>query len=87
MKDYITLQDIILGVASFLVIYYFKELSENVKGAVESVKELNGKVGIIIERTETHSNEIHILREKAETMGTDVAQIKAQIGISKDPHA
>jgi FtsZ-binding cell division protein ZapB len=84
MKEYLTIQDIILGVASFLVIYYFKELSANVKNAVESVQELNGKVGVIIERTETHSTEIYNLREKAETMSSDVAHIKAHIGIKEN---
>jgi hypothetical protein len=79
----ITLQDVLVSVASFLVVYYFKELSGDVKSAVKSVQELNAKVGVILQNIETHSNEIEILREKQSNLVADVAHIKAHIEIKK----
>ena len=79
------LPEILTAICAFLVAYYFKELSNSIKLAVDSVKELNAKVGVIIERTETHSNEIEILREKTDTITSDVAHIKAHIGRNNGP--
>lgn len=80
----LSLQDVIVSVASFLVVYYFKELSTSVKDAVKSVEELNAKVGVIIEKTKTHSTEIEILRDKYDGLRSDVAHIKAHIDVKKE---
>lgn len=79
----ITLQDVIVGIASFLVVYYFKELSSSVKDAVKSVEALNAKVGVIIEKTKSHEYEIVILREKQDSLVSDVAHIKAHMEVNQ----
>lgn len=71
-----TLPEIFSGVAAFLVVYYFKELSTDVKAAVNSIKELNGKVGVIIERTDRHDKEIDKLRTEVKEVSLDLAVIK-----------
>lgn len=78
-----TLQEVFSGVAIFLVAYYFRELSKDLKSAVASVEKLNTKVGVIIERTDTHTTEISTLREKTDTLTSDVAHIKAHFGNSR----
>ena len=71
--------DIIISIAGFLSAYYVKQLSESIREIVGSIKDLNQKVAVIIERTETHSHEIQILREKHDNIASDVAHIKAHI--------
>ena len=71
--------DIIVSVAGFFSAYYVKQLSDSIKEAVSAIKDLNSKVAVIIERTETHGHEIQILREKHDTMASDVAHIKAHM--------
>lgn len=71
--------DIIVSVAGFFSAYYVKQLSESIREAVTSIKDLNQKVAVIIERTETHSHEIQILREKQDNLQSDVAHIKAHL--------
>jgi FtsZ-binding cell division protein ZapB len=79
----VTFPQFIVGTAAFLAVYFFRELNANVKEAVGSVKELNTKIAVVIERTETHSHEIVILREKQDNLQNDVAQIKAHIIIKE----
>lgn len=74
-----TLQDVIVAVASFLVVYYFKELSSSVREAVKSIEALNTKMGVLVEKTKTHDSEIELLREKQDMMVSDIAHIKAHI--------
>jgi FtsZ-binding cell division protein ZapB len=71
--------DIVVSVAGFFSAYYVKQLSESIREAVTSIKDLNQKVAVIIERTETHSHEIQILREKQDNLQSDVAHIKAHL--------
>jgi outer membrane murein-binding lipoprotein Lpp len=73
------LSNIILGVAAFLGAFFLKNLSKNIEEITISVKDLNNKVAVIIERTETHGQEIQILREKHDNIASDVAHIKAHI--------
>lgn len=72
--------NILLSVLGFLAVYYFKELSSDIKEAVKSVNELNTKVGVIIERTDSHSNEIMAIKNKQDNIVSDVAHIKAHLG-------
>lgn len=71
--------DIVISVAGFFSAYYVKQLSDSIREAVSSIKDLNSKVAVIIERTETHGHEIQILREKHDTIASDVAHIKAHM--------
>jgi len=71
--------DIIVSVAGFFSAYYVKQLSDSIQEAVSSIKDLNSKVAVIIERTETHGHEIQILREKHDNIASDVAHIKAHM--------
>ena len=71
--------DIVVSVAGFFSAYYVKQLSDSIKEAVEAIKDLNQKVAVVIERTETHGHEIQILRDKHDNIAHDVAQIKAHI--------
>lgn len=71
--------DIIISIAGFLSAYYVKQLSDSITEIVSSIKDLNQKVAVIIERTETHGHEIQILREKHDNLSSDVAHIKAHI--------
>jgi uncharacterized protein YoxC len=73
------LSSIVLGIATFFAAYFLKNLSKSMEEITESVKDLNKKVAVIIERTETHGQEIQILREKHDSISNDVAQIKAHI--------
>jgi FtsZ-binding cell division protein ZapB len=75
----IELFDIAVSIAGFFSAYYVKQLADAIKEAVQSIKDLNQKVAVIIERTETHSHEIQILREKQDNLQSDVAHIKAHI--------
>jgi hypothetical protein len=71
--------DIVVSVAGFFAAYYVKQLSDSIREAVDSIKDLNSKVAVVIERTETHGHEIQILREKHDNMASDVAHIKAHM--------
>lgn len=71
--------DIVVSVAGFFSAYYVKQLSDSIKEAVSAIKDLNSKVAVIIERTETHGHEIQILREKHDNIASDVAHIKAHM--------
>lgn len=71
--------DIVISVAGFFSAYYVKQLSDSIREAVSSIKDLNSKVAVIIERTETHGHEIQILREKHDNIASDVAHIKAHM--------
>lgn len=71
--------DIVVSVAGFFSAYYVKQLSDSIREAVIAIKDLNSKVAVIIERTETHGHEIQILREKHDNMASDVAHIKAHM--------
>lgn len=73
------LPNIILGIAAFFGAYYVKELSHNLQQVTDSIRDLNQKMAIIIERTETHNHEIQILREKHDNIASDVAHIKAHM--------
>lgn len=73
------LSDIILGFATFFGTYYVKQLSMSINEITYSIRDLNQKMAIIIERTETHGHEIQILREKHDNIASDVAHIKAHI--------
>ena len=73
------LSNLILGAATFFGAYFLKNLSKNIEEITQSVKDLNNKVAVIIERTETHGHEIQILREKHDNIASDVAHIKAHI--------
>lgn len=75
----IELFDIIVSIAGFFSAYYVRQLSDSIKEAVSSIKDLNQKVAVVIERTETHGHEIQILREKQDNLQSDVAHIKAHI--------
>lgn len=72
----------IIGIAisalGFLLVFYFKQMNESAKEAVISIKRLNEKVAVVIERTESHQYEIERLRLRHETLITDVAMIKAR---------
>jgi sarcosine oxidase gamma subunit len=72
--------NLLIAAAGFLAANYLKDLSNNIREAVNSVKELNSKVAVIIERTETHAFEIDRLRSHQESMVEDLAVIKAVIG-------
>lgn len=72
------LNNIVLSVGAFFAAFYIKQLSESIKEAVTSVKELNSKVAVIIERTEHHSNEITVLRDKQDNIIADLAHLKAR---------
>lgn len=71
--------DIVVSVAGFFSAYYVKQLSDSIREAVDAIKDLNQKVAVVIERTETHGHEIQILREKHDNIASDVAHIKAHI--------
>lgn len=73
------LSNIILGIATFFGAYFLKQLSKSMEDITYSVKDLNNKMAVIIERTETHNHEIQILREKHDNIASDVAHIKAHI--------
>lgn len=73
------LANIILGVATFFAAYFLKNVAKNIEEITNSVKDLNNKMAVIIERTETHGHEIQILREKQDNLQSDVAHIKAHI--------
>ena len=74
------LSNIIIGVAAFFSTYYIKQLSDTIKEVTVSVKDLNSKVAVIVERTETHGHEIQVLRDKQDNLRSDVAHIKAHLG-------
>jgi len=73
------LNQVFVGIAAFLAIFYFHDLASSIKEATSAIKELNIKVGVIIERTEVHAHEIAFLREKQDNLQNDMAQIKAHI--------
>lgn len=75
------LANVVYSIAGFLAIYYFHDMAKSIKDAVKSIDDLNMKVGIVVERTETHSNEIEILRNKQDNLVADVAHIKAHIDV------
>lgn len=75
----VEVSNIVLGLAGFFGAYYVKELSHNLQQVTDSIKDLNQKMAIIIERTETHNHEIQILREKHDNIASDVAHIKAHM--------
>jgi hypothetical protein len=53
------------------------------KDAVQNIKDLNAKMAIIIERTETHAFEIESLRNKQDNLVNDIALLKASIRINE----
>jgi uncharacterized protein YoxC len=71
--------DIVFSIATFFGTYFLNNLSKNIQEVTDSVKDLNKKMAIIIERTETHNNEIQILRQKHDNIASDVAHIKAHL--------
>jgi hypothetical protein len=72
------LSAIVLTIAGFFSAYFIKQLSDNVHNAVSSIQELNAKVAVIIERTETHGHEIETIRAKQDAMAVDIALIKTK---------
>lgn len=77
------LPNIILSVAGFFSVYYIRQLSESIKDAVENIKDLNSKMAVIIQRTETHAFEIELLRNKQDNLVSDIAMLKAQIKVKE----
>lgn len=71
--------NLLIAAAGFLAANYLKDLSASIKDAVTSIRELNSKVAVIIERTETHAFEIDRLRTHQESIVEDLAHIKATI--------
>jgi uncharacterized protein YoxC len=78
------LQSIIIAVAGYFSVRYLKKVSEDISKATESIDKLNGKVAVIIERTETHSFEIELLRAKQDKLVEDVAVITTMVKIKNE---
>ena len=71
--------EVIVSIAGFLVVFYFKQFNDSIKEVVVNIKKLNEKMGIIVERTESHSYEIELLRTKNESLVADVAILKSRM--------
>lgn len=80
---HLSIAELLLGIGAFLSAYYFRELNSSVKDVVKSVQHLNTQMAVIIERTEIHSGEIESLRTKHDNFSTDLASIRAHIGMNK----
>lgn len=84
IEDVELLRSIILGVAAYFSARYLKNISEDISKATESIEKLNGKVAVVIERTETHSFEIELLRAKQDKLVEDVAVITTLVKVKTD---
>ncbi len=83
LADVVTLDHVIYSAAAFFAISYFREFTNQFKEVSKSIKELNEKIAVIIERTENHSTEIGLIRKDQRDMLEDISRIKAHISDEK----
>lgn len=79
LAEVITLDTVIYSSAAFFAISYFREFTNQFREVSKSIKELNEKIAVIIERTENHSTEISLIRKDQKDMLEDISRIKAHI--------